>query len=194
MADVLLLESGDRILLESGDGLLLEGVAGELLFPFRTFDPVFLKWGTGLPPPPITLSPIEVVWELPSFAECPCDMMIVNDADEGMALGVSHCSDCLPQPFYPVLTADSERKSVVIPTQHNLIIYLVNDWGALCVVTNHAGHILEFVTTGLILSKADGALFGHYLGWTVKGLDPPFRLETVEIQYAPTRAWDTTTA
>ena len=57
----------------------------------------------------------------------------------------------------------------------------------------HAGlEVLFIITTGLILSKYDVALFGHYLGWTLKGTDPPFRLETVEMEYQPTRVWDTT--
>lgn len=140
----------------------------------------------------VAMLPVETVWELLPFSECPCDLVIVNDDDEGMTFGSGPCPSCSPQAFWPTLMADSERKSVVVPVQNNLIMWFINDWGARLTLVNSWGEELHLVTTGLILSKADVSLFGHYLGWTVKGLDPPYRLETVELQYAPTRSWDAT--
>jgi hypothetical protein len=71
------------------------------------------------------------------------------------------------------------------------IAFLVNNVGRTLSLVNNVGATLVLVSGGLALSKADAALFGHYLGWTLQGTDPPFRIETVEMEVQPTREWDT---
>lgn len=144
--------------------------------------------------PPVDGETVEWVWEVPDATpECVC-VTFVNGNGEELVFGQGHCAECLPQPFSPQLFADSERKSVPVPVQNNLILFWTNNAPRPVdmVMVNGAGEILELVTTALVLSKADASLFGHYLGWHIQGTDAPFRLETVEMEFAPTRLWDAT--
>ena len=123
----------------------------------------------------------------------PCGGLdIINDAGDLLTLGVGHCPSCVPQPFFPTLAAESERRAIRVPAQANVIDFLVNDAGADMVLTSTLGELLAIVTTGWILSKHDASLFGHYLGWSLRGRDAPFRVETVELEVAAMRVWDTT--
>ena len=135
------------------------------------------------------------VWDAPAFTldrtDCVC-IPIVNNAGSRLIIRTSHCGQCVPQPFSPLLFADSERKSVPVPVQTNVIQWIVNDMGVRMIPVNNAGEVFRIITTALILSKANADLYGHYLGWHLQGTDPPFRIETVEMEYQPTRVWDTT--
>lgn len=98
--------------------------------------------------------------------------------------------------FDPLLTADWEFGSREVPIYLNQLVF-ENGSGQALSFTNFADAVLEFSATGQILSKANvEGVFGHYLGWTLQSRPDtdgcsPFRIETVEMEYAPTRQWDT---
>lgn len=121
----------------------------------------------------------------------PCvHIEIVNDAGTSIVIGLLACT-CAPQAFFPTLVADSEVRSVLVPiSQSNVISALIAEAGHALGLDNDILEPLDIVTTGLVLSKHDAPHFGHYLGWTLRGTDAPFHLETVEMEYAPTRRWD----
>jgi len=122
--------------------------------------------------------------------ECHC-LDIENDVGTILILGIGPFPcQCLPQPFEPILSADSEGRSVIVPVQNNLVQWLENDAHEDLEVVSDDGETLAVVTTGLILSKHDTAIYGHYLGWTIRGEDTPYRIETIEMEYAATRAWE----
>lgn len=123
-------------------------------------------------------------------ADCVC-LVIIVDAGDPVSIGNGNCSNCLPQAFQPNLFADSEHQSVSVPVYNNVVTTLVNNVPAPLLPVNDAGFLLAFITNDLVLSKSDTSLFGHYLGWHLEGSDPPFRFETVQMQFAPTRPWDT---
>lgn len=102
------------------------------------------------------------------------------------------CPTCPTQPFEPMLTADTESRAVRVPVQNNLLDVIEVTSGERAALVNSLADPLALITTGWVLSKHETAVYGHYLGWTLRGTDPPFRVETVELEYAPTRSWDTT--
>jgi hypothetical protein len=72
----------------------------------------------------------------------------------------------------------------------NQITSLINNAGQTMTLVNNIGQALTILTQGIVLAKKDVSLYGHYLGWTVKGTDPPYRLQAVELEVTPTREWN----
>lgn len=131
-------------------------------------------------------------WSSSAIATTPVCMTLINNAGLPLtiALGLGE-STCDAQPFVVELTADSEVQSVAIPVYGTAgIQYILNNVGRLMLLVNNVGVPLVIMTTGLVLAKLGTALYGHYLGWTVQGTSPPYRIETMEMEYAPTREWD----
>jgi hypothetical protein len=132
-------------------------------------------------------------WHALAVAGTPVCMTLINNAGAPLTIVVGTVGGCPPQPFSPTLTADSERQSVVVPVYGTSgVAFLVNNAGLLLTLVNNVGDPLTLISGGLSLSKSDAKMFGHYLGWTLQGTDPPFRIETVEMEVVPTREWDTT--
>jgi hypothetical protein len=93
-------------------------------------------------------------------------------------------------PINPKVTMDSESISVQVPlTTSNEITAIVNNAGVDMTLINDSGDPLTILTQGLILAKEQTSLFGHYIGWTISGNDPPYRLQAIEEEFALTREW-----
>jgi hypothetical protein len=93
-------------------------------------------------------------------------------------------------PINPHFTADNEHMSVPVGVSDNTIFFIVNNIGVDMTLVNDGDAPLVIIGTGLVLSKANANISGHYLGWTLRGEDPPYRIETVEMEAAPSRTWD----
>jgi len=97
-------------------------------------------------------------------------------------------------PIRPQLFMDSEATSKPVPMvpSSNLVTWNNNTDGIVAWL-NDQSEVVEWLTAGLALTKENAPLFGHYLGWTIRGRSIPYRIETVTMEYAPSREWDTTT-
>jgi len=97
-----------------------------------------------------------------------------------------------PRIINPTVTIDSEASSLRVPLKtSNQITRIVNNVGVRMRLLNNNGDPLTILTQGIILAKEQATLFGHYLGSTITGTDPPYRIQAIEMEYAPTREWDT---
>ena len=94
------------------------------------------------------------------------------------------------QPISPTLTIDSDLGSKAIAISAQTPRRFVNASGQTVVFTNSSGQTVTFVSGGLVLPKQDAAMFGHFLGWTYTGSDPPHRVQAVQMEYAVTRGWN----
>lgn len=96
-----------------------------------------------------------------------------------------------PYSISPTLTIDSEAGSEVVPAAFANLIIWVNGSNQVVQWQNGTLQDVNWISSGLILSRADSAQFGRYLGCTITGNDPPYRLQAMAFEYATTRAWDT---
>ncbi len=94
-------------------------------------------------------------------------------------------------PIAPVFTVDSEAASETISASFSNQITWVNAAGQTIAWLNATSAVLMWLSQGTILARAQSSQFGHYLGWTYAGTDPPHRLQAVQLEYVPTRAWST---
>ena len=56
-------------------------------------------------------------------------------------------------------------------------------------VLDAGGDPLSIQSAGMILSRNTTSLFGRYVGWTCVGTDTPYRLQAVQFEITPSRAW-----
>jgi hypothetical protein len=90
----------------------------------------------------------------------------------------------------PVFTVESETSaSVVVPVAAGAVITWVNALGQVITWVNALNQEIVFVAQGRSLSRSDAALFGHYLGWSLEGTDPPYSIQAIALEYEETRPW-----
>lgn len=94
-------------------------------------------------------------------------------------------------PLSPTLTVDSESSSEVIALDLSNQVQWVNAAGDPVSWLNSLGQQVTWTSQGLVLGRAKCEQFGHYLGFTYSGEDPPHRLQMVGMEVTPTRAWST---
>lgn len=95
-----------------------------------------------------------------------------------------------PYAVNPTLTIDSEGTSETINATFSNQVTWLNNMGQVVTWLNNALGTVNWLSTGTVLSRANSAQFGHYLGWTLKGTDPPYRMQAMAFEYVPTREWD----
>lgn len=94
-------------------------------------------------------------------------------------------------PIDPTFTVDSENGSEVIGATFSNTVTWINAAGQVVTWVNATSAVVSWLSQGTILARAQATMFGHYLGWTYAGTDPPHRLQAVELEYVPTREWST---
>lgn len=85
----------------------------------------------------------------------------------------------------PTFTVDSEANSRTVAITFQNIVNWINASGGLVQFQNSLGQNVFFYAIGLAISWRDAPLAGHYLGWTIAGNDPPYRIGAVFMQYQP---------
>lgn len=95
------------------------------------------------------------------------------------------------QAVAPTLTIESELASVTVPISGGNTLTIVNNSGVALQLQNNAMANLTIISGGMVLSRGDAPLSGHYLGWTLTGNDPPYRIQAVQLEVVPTREWST---
>jgi hypothetical protein len=89
----------------------------------------------------------------------------------------------------PVVTVDSDLGSQVIPLMLTAEQRMFNSAGVLMTMVGGVG-VQHMIGGGQVLSKDEASMFGHYLGVTIKGTDPPYRIQALQMEYVKTREWD----
>jgi len=93
-------------------------------------------------------------------------------------------------PIAPLFTIDSEAASgVPVPIAVGNVITWVNAMGQVIGWLNDAGALITWTSGATLLTRQNVPQFGHYLGWTLSGNDPPFRLQAVQLEVTKTRQW-----
>lgn len=87
----------------------------------------------------------------------------------------------------PTLTIDSERTA---PTQAIALTNTLTFVGTGPITFVGTGPI-TFLTTGMVLGRSNATMDGQFLGWTLTGTDPPYRLQAIQMEIIPTREWNT---
>jgi hypothetical protein len=90
----------------------------------------------------------------------------------------------------PTLTIDSDLGSKAIALAPAVALRLLNQQNQILLLQNSSGQTLTLLGQGLALPKQDAAMFGHYLGWTITGNDPPYRLQAIQMEFVETRDWN----
>jgi hypothetical protein len=93
----------------------------------------------------------------------------------------------------PDFTIDSEagQEAVDVVGMGNALT-LINDGGDTLTLVNDVFAVLTFiVSTGMILSRTRSNSYGRYLGFTLRGEDPPYRAQAFQMQTALAAEWDT---
>lgn len=94
-------------------------------------------------------------------------------------------------PVAPTFTLDSEGLSEIIPPQvNNQIASWLNAMGNPVAWVNNVGTQVTFLSQGMVLSRQAAKLRGQYLGWTLTGDDPPYRVQAIQMEYVPSREWN----
>jgi hypothetical protein len=95
-------------------------------------------------------------------------------------------------PVAPLLYADSESGgSELVSLQLSNQLQIVNFLTQPLNLVNGGGQPLTLVSTGLVLGRGYSNQFGHYLGFTLQGTDPPYRVQMFGWEIEPTREWST---
>jgi hypothetical protein len=92
-------------------------------------------------------------------------------------------------PIEPDLAVDSELSSqTATVAAGNELIFINNSGDALTMLNNVLASLI-FVSQALVLSYAKIDIAGKYLGATVTGEDPPYRIQAIDFEVTPTREW-----
>ena len=95
-------------------------------------------------------------------------------------------------PVSPVITIDSsDGGSETITADFSNQVTWMNNAGSIVTWINNSAQAVTWVSQGTVLARANSSQFGHYLGWTIQGSDPPYRLQAVAFEVVPTREWST---
>ena len=90
----------------------------------------------------------------------------------------------------PTVTIDNESTSQTAALSFGNALRLLNSSGATLTLRNAVNATLTLIGNGMVLSRGVANMYGHYLGWTIEGTDPPYRIQAIQQEVALTRAWD----
>jgi hypothetical protein len=125
-------------------------------------------------------APYKIVGKLSSFGKAVQMHAIMKI---GVELQAAH-------PVSPTLTLDSDLGAKAFPLAAGVALKLLNNMNQILLLQNAANQTLVLRGQGIALPKQDAAMFGHYIGWTYQGNDPPHRLQAVQFEYVDTRDWN----
>ena len=91
----------------------------------------------------------------------------------------------------PTMTIDSEFQAQTVDVLAGNEITLLNAVGATLQLQNSVPANLTLITQGMVLSRQTASMFGRYLGFSIAGSDPPYRIQAVQLELAETRQWST---
>lgn len=91
----------------------------------------------------------------------------------------------------PQMTIDNEFSSETEAVSAGNTLTFLNAAGNPLSFLNGSGAALTFVAQGLILSRTVSNMYGHYLGASVSGTDSPYRIQAIQLEYAPAGEWVT---
>ena len=91
----------------------------------------------------------------------------------------------------PALTVDSEVASEAVALAPATLLTIVNGAGAILTLVNTGAAVLSLITHGMLLSRTVATLYGHYLGWSITGTDPPYLIQAAQMEVADGRPWST---
>lgn len=92
-------------------------------------------------------------------------------------------------PIAPTLTIDTERGTAVDAVLGGNTLTILNAVSAALQLLNASGQPLNLVAQGLVLSRSNLDASGNYIGFTLSGTDPPYRIQSVAFQYKGGRSW-----
>ena len=85
----------------------------------------------------------------------------------------------------PTMTVDSETSSRNVAVTSGNLLDLINATDDVLTIIGASGQTLQLVGQGIVQSRADAPFGGHYLGLTLSGNDPPFRIQAMQMEYIP---------
>jgi hypothetical protein len=91
----------------------------------------------------------------------------------------------------PTVVLDNEITSAGVSLTTSTAVLWLNNSLVVVLWTNSGANVVDWTTT-LLLSLVGGSrvsLYGHYLGWTISGTDPPWRLGAAALEFIPRRPW-----
>jgi hypothetical protein len=90
-------------------------------------------------------------------------------------------------PIAPAMVIENETTaSELANLQTSAVITWVNNLGQIITWQNNAGQIIGWAGQGMILSREVSNMWGHYIGFTITGNDPPYLIQAVQLQYTKT--------
>lgn len=89
----------------------------------------------------------------------------------------------------PTMTVDNEFGSQTVEVTTSNRYTLKNNAGATLQLINALGEDLNLIGQGTLLSRQQASHYGRYLGWTLSGEDPPYRIQAVHFETVETRTW-----
>jgi hypothetical protein len=90
-------------------------------------------------------------------------------------------------PIAPAMVIENETTaSELANLQTSAVITWVNNLGQIITWQNNAGQIIGWAGQGMILSREVSSMWGHYIGFTITGNDPPYLIQAVQLQYTKT--------
>lgn len=90
-------------------------------------------------------------------------------------------------PITPTVTVDSEITGQTAALTFTNTLTWVNSSGG--VITFVGAAPITWISQGLILAKVLATMFGHYMGVTISGTDPPYRIQAVETEVVTGKSW-----
>ncbi|TMD08297.1 MAG: hypothetical protein E6J01_03940 [Chloroflexi bacterium] len=89
----------------------------------------------------------------------------------------------------PTVTVDSEFASQTTAISAVDTLTLINAIGATLQLQNAALANLTITAQGMVLARANVNMWGHFLGVTVSGNDPPYRIQAIQLEVVESRTW-----
>jgi hypothetical protein len=90
-------------------------------------------------------------------------------------------------PVSPQMVIENETSAVELANlQTTAPITWVNAAGQVISWANNAGQPIAWAGQGMILSREVSNMWGHYIGFTITGNDPPYLIQAVQLQYTKT--------
>lgn len=84
-------------------------------------------------------------------------------------------------------TTDTEAQGL----ETTVPIQFVNNAGEPLDFVNNSGEALTFVAQGRVLSRQSSYFYGSYIGWTVSGTDPKYRIQAIQLEIEEGPKWVT---
>jgi hypothetical protein len=95
-----------------------------------------------------------------------------------------------PLPIEPTVTIDNEISSQLADINFGNEVTWINEDGDPVEWINNVNDVVVWVGVGMVLSRATVAMFGRYLGFTIQGEDPPYRIQAIQTEVHATREWE----